>query len=106
MIEKENIADLLELERNESYLSDKRFKIANREALIGVGLVIINFAIWYGFAYGLGTGDPSDYQYILGFPAWFFYSCIAGTIFMIILIWAVIKFFFKDVPFHDEEGEK
>ncbi|RUL52157.1 MULTISPECIES: YhdT family protein [Lysinibacillus] len=83
-------------------MQDKRFKIANREALIGVVLVLINFAIWFGFAYGLGNGDPKDYTYLFGFPAWFFYSCIAGTIFMIVLIWITIKLFFKDVSFSDE----
>jgi len=86
-------------------LQDKRFKVANREALIGVALVIINFAIWYGFAYGLGSGNPSEYQFVFGFPAWFFYSCIAGTIFMIILIWISIKIFFKEIPFDEEEGK-
>lgn len=86
-------------------MQDKRFQIANREALIGVALVMINFAIWFGFAYGLGTGDPTEYQYILGFPAWFFYSCIAGSIFMIFLIWLTIKIFFKDVPFEDGEED-
>lgn len=86
-------------------MQDKRFQIANREALIGVALVMINFAIWFGFAYGLGSGDPTEYQYILGFPAWFFYSCIAGSIFMIFLIWLTIKIFFKDVPFEDGEED-
>lgn len=84
-------------------MNDKRFKIANREAWIGVLLVMINFAIWFGFAYGLGSGDPTKYTYVLGFPAWFFYSCIAGTIFMIVLLYVVIKVFFKDVPFDEEE---
>ncbi|MBO2536164.1 YhdT family protein [Rummeliibacillus suwonensis] len=84
-------------------MNDKRYKIAHREALIGIALVIINFAIWFGFAYGLGSGDPKKYSYVFGFPAWFFYSCIAGTIFMIILIIIVIKFFFKDVSFDTEE---
>lgn len=86
-------------------MEDKRFKIANREALIGVGLVIINFAIWFGFAYGLGSGDPANYTYVLGFPAWFFYSCIAGTIFMIVLLWFVLTFSFKDVPFDEEDAQ-
>lgn len=84
-------------------MNDKRFKIANREAWIGFLLVMINFAIWFGFAYGLGSGDPTEYTYVLGFPAWFFYSCIAGTIFMIVLLYVVIKVFFKDVPFDEEE---
>ncbi|MBK3493651.1 YhdT family protein [Viridibacillus sp. YIM B01967] len=87
-------------------MSDKRFKIAHREAIIGVILVIINFSIWFGFAYGMGSGDPLSYTYVFGFPAWFFYSCIAGTIFMVILIVFVIKFLFTDVPFDDEEGDQ
>ena len=87
-------------------MKDQRFKIAHREALIGIGLVLVNFAIWFGFAYGLGSGDPANYSYVLGFPAWFFYSCIAGTAFMILLIWIVMKLFFKEVPFEDEEEER
>ncbi len=88
-------------------MKDKRFKTAHREALIGIALVIVNFAIWFGFAYGLGSGDPKKYTYVFGFPAWFFYSCIAGTIFMILLIVIIIKFFFKNVSFDEEEdGEE
>ena len=83
---------------------DKRFKVAHREALIGVILVIINFILWYGFGYGLGSADVEDYQYIFGLPAWFFYSCIVGSIVMIILVGFTVKFVFKDVPF-EEEGE-
>lgn len=87
-------------------MNDPRFKIAHREAVIGVLLVLINFAIWFGFAYGLGSADPKEYTYVFGFPAWFFYSCIAGTIFMILLIIFVIKVFFRDMPFDDEGGNK
>ncbi|RHW41418.1 DUF997 family protein [Neobacillus notoginsengisoli] len=86
-------------------MEDKRFKIAHREALMGVALVLLNFAIWYGFAYGLGNKDPKTYTYILGFPAWFFYSCIAGTIFMIVLIIMVLKFFFTEVSLDEEDEE-
>lgn len=84
-------------------MQDKRFTIAHREAWIGVVLVLINFAIWYGFAYGLGAGDPRNYTYVLGFPAWFFYSCIAGTVFMVVLLSVAMKLFFKDIPFEEEE---
>lgn len=87
-------------------VQDKRFKVAHKEALIGVALVILNFAIWYGFAYGLGSGDPLEYTYIFGFPAWFFYSCIAGTIFMVICIWLAMKLFFKDISLEEEEEEQ
>ena len=84
---------------------DHRYKIAHKEAWIGVVLVIIHFAIWYGFAYGLGSKPVEKYTYIFGFPAWFFYSCIVGTMIMFILVIISVKVYFKDVSF-DEEGEK
>ena len=84
---------------------DKRFKIAHREALIGIILVLINFIWWYGFAYGLGSAKVEQYSYIFGLPAWFFYSCILGFIVMVILVIFTVKFLFKDVSFEEEEGE-
>lgn len=51
--------------------TDKRYKAANREAWLGIGLVIFNFIWWFGFAYGLGSKSPESYHYIFGFPAWF-----------------------------------
>ncbi|MYL32887.1 DUF997 family protein [Pontibacillus yanchengensis] len=81
---------------------DKRFTIANKEALIGVGLAILNFIWWFGFAYGLGHKDPKDYTYILGFPAWFFYSCIIGFLLMASLVIIIVKVFFTDVSLEDE----
>ncbi|WP_223592128.1 YhdT family protein [Neobacillus bataviensis] len=84
---------------------DKRFRIAHREAWIGVILVVINFIWWYGFGYGLGSAKVEQYSYIFGLPAWFFYSCILGSIVMIVLVILTVKFLFKDVPFEDEEGD-
>ncbi|CAG9613278.1 hypothetical protein BACCIP111899_02492 [Bacillus rhizoplanae] len=82
---------------------DPRFRVAHREAWIGVGLAVINFLLWYGFAYGLGSGNPKEYTYVLGFPAWFFYSCIVGFIVMVLLIVFVVRFVFQDVSFDEEE---
>mgnify|MGYP001352874660 CR=1 FL=1 len=81
-------------------------KIANREALIGIGLAIFNFIWWFGFAYGLGSKDPSEYSYVLGFPAWFFYSCVLGFIVMVILVIIVVKKFFVVVPLDEEEQQE
>jgi len=83
-----------------------RFKIANREALIGVGLVIFNFVWWFAFAYGLGSKDPSEYTYIFGLPAWFFYSCVLGFVVMGLLVIIIVKKFFVEVPFEDEGENK
>ncbi|MCP3738948.1 YhdT family protein [Rossellomorea sp. BNER] len=82
------------------------FQVANREALIGVGLVLFNFIWWFGFAFGLGSKPVEDYKYVFGLPAWFFYSCVVGLIVMIILVFIVVKWFFTDIPFDDEkEGD-
>ncbi|MBM7551420.1 YhdT family protein [Thalassobacillus pellis] len=82
---------------------DYRFRIANREALIGVGLAIFNFLWWFGFAYGMGSESPQEYEYVFGLPAWFFYSCVLGFVVMVVLVWIVVKLWFVEVPF-DEEG--
>lgn len=84
---------------------DYRFKIANREALIGVGLVIFNFIWWFAFAYGLGSKDPEEYTYVFGMPAWFFYSCVVGFIVMAVLVAVVVSKWFVEVPFDDEEDQ-
>ncbi|MCP3032509.1 YhdT family protein [Halobacillus sp. A1] len=82
---------------------DYRFKIANREALIGVGLAVINFVWWFAFAYGLGSRPPEEYSYVFGIPSWFFYSCIVGFILIAALVTFVVKVFFVEVPLDDEE---
>lgn len=84
---------------------DWRFKIAHKEAWIGVCLVVFHFLWWFGFAYGLGKSPVEDYSYIFGFPAWFFYSCVMGFVVMVILISVAVKFIFKDIPFDSEEGD-
>ncbi|MDV2683620.1 YhdT family protein [Alkalihalophilus lindianensis] len=86
--------------------NDPRFKIANREALIGVGLVLFNFIWWFGFAYGLGSRSVEEYSYIFGLPSWFFYSCVVGFLIMVVLVIVVVKGFFVEVPFEDEEEEE
>lgn len=81
---------------------DPRFKIAEREAWIGIGLVIFNFIWWFGFAYGLGSEPVEQYEFIFGLPAWFFYSCVVGFIVMVVLVIFIVKFFFKEVPLDEE----
>ena len=82
---------------------DPRFRIANREALIGIGLVLINFLLWYGTAYGIGSIPVAEYTYIWGMPAWFFYSCILVTVVMLLLVVIAVKFLFKEVLLDKEE---
>lgn len=85
---------------------DPRFKIAHREALIGCALAVINFVWWFGFAYGLGSKPPEEYTYILGFPAWIFFSLIVGTLLMMVLVFIVERFLLTDMSLEDEDEEK
>ena len=82
---------------------DPRFKIAHREAWIGIGLAIVHFIWWFGFAYGLGSRPVEEYSYIFGLPDWFFYSCVVGFILICITFILLAKFVLKEVSFDEED---
>ena len=87
------------------------FRQADREALITLGLYVFVFVWWTVFAFGLGSGDPDEYSYVFGLPAWFFYSCVLGYPVMSLLLWIVVRRFFADIPLdekkkNDEEEKK
>ena len=73
-----------------------------RETIVIVALYLIFFAWWYVTAYGFGD-VPAEYGYILGFPVWFFYSCIVGYVGISLILWGAVRVFFKDLPLDDEE---
>lgn len=85
---------------------DPRFKVAHREALIGVMLAVLHFIWWFGFAYGLGSKPVEEYSYILGFPDWFFYSCIIGFVLVAITVIVLAKYVLKDVSLEEEGDEQ
>ncbi|WP_432738283.1 YhdT family protein [Maridesulfovibrio sp. FT414] len=86
-------------------IQDRRFRQANREALYALAVYGLYFVWWYVTGFGLGNRNPDEYTYVFGFPAWFFYSCIAGYPLITILLWAVVRFKFKDMPLDAEETD-
>lgn len=94
------------MKHNDQSNDDYRMKVANREALIGVGLALFNFIWWFGFAYGLGGKDPSEYAYVMGLPAWFFYSCVLGFVVIAVLVTIIVKKYFVEIPFDEEQENK
>lgn len=78
-------------------------KNVKKETLIVIGLYLLFFAWWYLTAYGFGD-DPSEYGYILGFPEWFFYSCIVGYVGISVLLWICVRFFFTEIDL--KEGKE
>lgn len=88
-----------------TFPEDPRFKQCDKETWIMVGILILNILWWFAFAYGLGSRPPEEYTYILGLPAWFFLSCVAGYVFFTLLVWLAVRLFFKDIPL-DEAGQE
>lgn len=84
---------------------DGRFAQADREALIALGAYALYFLWWYASAYGLGEGEPGSYSRVLGMPSWFFYSCIVGYPLITLLLWGLMRLFFRDMPLDDEVVE-
>lgn len=78
-------------------MNKKYKKQLEKEAIITVVLYVIYFAWWYYFAYIYAPENVEDYSYVLGMPAWFFYSCVLGLIFINILVYLAVKIFFKDI---------
>lgn len=84
---------------NKKFMEDPRYKQCNKEATYGIILGIINMVWWYAFGYGLGSKPVEEYTYILGFPAWFFYSCVLSiVIFVGATFFMVNKLFEEDMP--------
>ncbi len=86
------------------FREDPRYRQANREALFGLLLFILNFVWWFACAYGPGSRPVHEYTYILGFPAWFFYSAILGYVVFTALAWLMVRYLFKDMPLDGEGG--
>ncbi len=80
------------------FVEDPRYKQCNKEALMGLGLGILNLIWWFAWGYGFGSGPPEQYSYVLGFPFWFFMSCIVGAVLFTILAIIMVKYFYKDMP--------
>lgn len=98
----------LKLENGHKFIEDPRYKQCNREALYGIVLGLANMAWWFIFGYGLGSKPVEEYTYILGFPAWFFMSSIAGAVLFTILTFFMVNRLFKDMSLEkmtEEEAE-
>ena len=79
------------------FIEDPRYKQCNKEAWMGLGLGIFNLIWWFSWGYGLGSKPVPEYTYMMGFPTWFFMSCIVGSILFSILTVVMINKYFKNM---------
>lgn len=82
----------------DAFVEDPRYRQCNKEALMGLGLGLLNLLWWFAWGYGFGSGPVEKYSYVLGFPLWFFMSCIVGAVLFTALAAVMVKFFYKDMP--------
>ena len=80
-----------------------RFKQADREAWMTLCMYVFFFLWWTLFAFGLGSGSPDEYSYVLGFPSWFFFSCVLGYPVVTLLLWIVLRRYFVDMPLDTDD---
>ncbi len=76
-----------------------------KEAIISLALYVGFFLWWYFTGFGLGSGDPAEFTYILGLPTWFFLSSVVGYVVFCILVIVIVKCFFKNFDLGEEAGE-
>lgn len=91
----------MDRKNQESYddiIEDPRYKQCNKEALMALLVAIGSMIWWFAWGYGLGAKSPEEYSYIMGFPAWFFMSCIGGSILTIIVCGVMATKFYVDMP--------
>jgi len=93
-------------EATQTFIEDPRFKQCNKEALMGMGLGILNLVWWFAFGYGMGSKPPEEYTYIMGLPMWFFMSCVVGGLLFTILAIIMVTKFFKNMPLERMTAEE
>ncbi len=82
----------------------KLYKQSAFEACLTLVLYFFYAFWWWFFIYYFGDKNFSEYNFILGLPAWFFYGVFLGYPFICILLWFVITRYFKDIALYDSLG--
>lgn len=77
----------------------------NKEAIISIVLYILYFIWWYVTGFGLGSGDPSTYKYVMGLPLWFVLNSFVGPIIFIVAVIFTVKYLFVNIDLEDSKSQ-
>jgi uncharacterized membrane protein YhdT len=92
--------------RDVSFEEDPRYAASSREALVAVAYWLAFTVAVVGLAWGIGGGkDAHEMSFVLGFPAWFFWSCIVATFVFCAVPYVLVKRYFIDVPLSADPEE-
>lgn len=83
---------------DQEWTEDPRYAISRKELVVTIVYFAVYTVAMIGLAWLLGGNDSlRDVHYVLGFPAWFFWSTLVlGGVFCIVPYF-VVKAFFTDV---------
>ncbi|HAK44102.1 MAG TPA: DUF997 domain-containing protein [Clostridium sp.] len=77
----------------------------NKEAIISIVLYILYFIWWYVTGFGLGSGDPSTYKYVMGLPLWFVLNSFVGPMIFIVAVIFTVKYLFVNIDLEDSQSQ-
>ena len=77
----------------------------NKEAIISIVLYILYFIWWYVTGFGLGSGDPSTYKYVMGLPLWFVLNSFVGPVIFIVAVIFTVKYLFVNIDLEDSQSQ-
>ncbi len=93
-----------ETSRGESFREDSRYRQCNREFAAVLGFFVVNLLLVCGVSMVLGYNVPAEeVQLIAGFPLWFFFGGVVGSLILIVLPVFLIRYFFEEMPLGTEE---
>lgn len=84
----------------------ERNKQMNKEAITSCVLYAIFFLWWYFTGYGMSSGDPAEFTYVMGLPLWFFLSCVVGWLLLIVAVIFTVKCLFVEFDLDSDEPKK
>ncbi|MFS0646733.1 DUF997 family protein [Siminovitchia sp. 179-K 8D1 HS] len=93
------------MKKTEDHLvEDSRFAQCTFEMRVVLGLFAVNIILMGGVPLAIGLNkSASSMSFILGFPDWYFWGGIVGSILFSILPYFMVKYFFKDMSIEAED---
>jgi uncharacterized membrane protein YhdT len=87
----------------DDFEEDPRYKVSVREAWIVVGYWLVFTVVVTAVAWLLGGNRTADeITFVLGFPAWFFWSGIVASVALSIVPLFLVRALFTDVSLEEE----
>ncbi len=72
---------------------DPRFKVCLREMWISFGVFAVFAAVMLYVIFIVGGGDPRQFSYIMGMPAWYFWVFVVCAVTAVVVAVVLDRFF-------------